>query len=142
MLRTIGQRGTLEIILRSYDASNIQCGTVQQRYTEWDKCDLLLETIPADLYPPQKWGPANSRGVDKVLPYSWGVDCRCWSYSPVSAFYQFVVVHRFGRLFICVRVHVITSIYLVYKCRLSIWGAGGNQNLVDDMTYYDMWTGT
>ena len=32
--------------------------------------------------------------------------------------------------------------YPDYQCRLSIWGAYGDQTLVDDMSYYDMWTGT
>ena len=76
-MRAIGHRGALSIILRSYDPSNIQCGTVEQRYTEWDKCDQVLEVIPADVAPPQTWGPENHRGVDKVLPYSWGVECKC-----------------------------------------------------------------
>ena len=139
MLRAIGQRGTLGIILRSYDPSHINCGTVTQRYTENDNCDQLLQTIPADVAPPRNWGPRNHRGVDKILPYSWNLDCKCRSYSAASALLNYGCASL--RLIVHLSKSACGNEYLAYVCRLSIWGAYGDQNVNDDMTFYDMWTG-
>ena len=67
----VGQRGTLGIILRSYDPSNIKCGIRQQRYVDGEDCKRLLGLIPAEVAPPILWGPSGALGVDKFLPYSW-----------------------------------------------------------------------
>ena len=66
-----GQKATLGIILRSYDPSNIRCGTSPQRYTKYFKCNLLLREVPADVSPPIRFGPSNQSGIDKALPMGW-----------------------------------------------------------------------
>ncbi|KAL8685527.1 MAG: hypothetical protein Q9218_007706 [Villophora microphyllina] len=88
IVSNIGRRGTLGIILRSYDPTYIQCGTVTEQYSAHDKCSHLLEAIPADVSPPIKWGPPNQAGVDKVLPYAWKLapfNCRLNVWGPEGA---------------------------------------------------------
>ena len=64
-----GQQNTLGIILRSYEPTYIECGTVTRPFGE-DRCSNLLHSLPADISPKIIWGPANQPVVDLVLPYS------------------------------------------------------------------------
>lgn len=62
--------------MRSYDPSHIECGSNPQTYTDNDKCDHLLQAIPADLAPSITWGP----GGQRRLPYAWKLHSECLSY--------------------------------------------------------------
>ncbi|KAL8830787.1 MAG: hypothetical protein Q9170_005570, partial [Blastenia crenularia] len=55
--------------MRLYEPNAIECGTIDQPFND-DKCDLLLQNIPAEISPKKTWGPEGQAGVDGVLPYS------------------------------------------------------------------------
>ena len=77
----VGERGTLGIILRSYDPVNIKCGTIAQRYSTDENCNRLLGVIPASVSPPTRWGPRGQSGVDKYLPSGWQIPGKYFLYS-------------------------------------------------------------
>ena len=54
--------------MQSYDPQHIECGSTVQQYTANDKCDGLLNSIPAEKTPKITWGTG---GVH--LPYFWQI---------------------------------------------------------------------
>ena len=113
-------------MLRSYDPSKITCGTVQQSYTENDKCDHLLQRIPANVAPPMVWGP---RGQN-VLPYGWALDSE---YSPLLSLPPF-------NMHFCIRVIALVITIVDFKCCLMVWGESGHNDVADTMTLFEVWT--
>ena len=79
----VGQHGTLGIIIRPYDPSNVICGSEPQSY-EPTKCEALLNELPADTGPERTYGPRYQPGVDVPMPHEWRLACE-YSSSVIQA---------------------------------------------------------
>lgn len=70
-LPTLGQSGTVGVILRKNDPVNVVCGEAPQTYGQ-DKCSQLLLSLPADVQPPRVFGAYGVRAagqhVDELIP--------------------------------------------------------------------------
>lgn len=70
-LPTLGQSGTVGVILRKNDPVNVVCGEEPQTYGQ-DKCSQLLLSLPADVQPPRVFGAywvrAAGQHVDELIP--------------------------------------------------------------------------
>ncbi|KAL8664201.1 MAG: hypothetical protein Q9202_003279 [Teloschistes flavicans] len=64
----IGEHGTLGIILRSYNPSQVQCSRQADQRFGFDECHVLLDHIPADVAPLKTWGRLGDPDVDVGLP--------------------------------------------------------------------------
>lgn len=70
-LPTLGQSGTVGVILRKNDPVNVVCGEELQTYGQ-DKCSQLLLSLPAHVQPPRVFGAywvrAAGQHVDELIP--------------------------------------------------------------------------
>ncbi|KAL8646120.1 MAG: hypothetical protein Q9210_006309 [Variospora velana] len=117
----LGQRGSLGIIIRPYDPVDITCGTRPQDYGQ-NKCDALLDTLPADVAPARTWGPRGDANVDINIPHAWQL---------VREYHE----KHFTRLII--HLFSLSTLAPYSNCRMEVIGA--TRLTRDDMTFYDMW---
>ncbi len=73
-LPTLGQSGTVGVILRKNNPVNVVCGEEPQNYGQ-DKCSQLLLSLPANVQPPRVFGAywvrAAGQHVDELIPTSY-----------------------------------------------------------------------
>ena len=57
-------------MLRSFEPNAITCGVNSKPFDD-DKCNSLLQAIPADVSPAKSWGGRGQGRVDNELPYAY-----------------------------------------------------------------------